>query len=86
MNILSVSPFLGFSCTIVLFLFCLFIVGFLKVIYLSLIDRFFKPQIAKKRQYKKRKKTNASTPTPKPIRSIEINPEEIDRIYVKKSS
>ncbi len=35
---------------------------------------------------KRRRKKRAPPPTPSPIRSIEINPEEIDRIYVRKSS
>ncbi len=86
MNILSVSPFLGFSCTLALFLICLFIVGFIKAVYLSIKSRFYKPQVITKSCTKKRKKKTISQKPPTPIRSIEINPEEIDRIYVKKSS
>ncbi len=32
------------------------------------------------------RKPRRKRPAPKPVRSIEINPEEIDRIYVKKTS
>ncbi len=66
---------LGLFYYVALFLLCAFIVIGIKttIIYLS--------RKATPKQVVTRKK-----PTPKPIKSIEINPDEIDRIYVKKSS
>ena len=58
-----------------LFLLCAFTVIGIKttVIYLTKKPKEKPPVVRKK-------------PTSKPIKSIEINPDEIDRIYVKKSS
>ena len=69
------SIFLGLFSLIVLFFLCsVFVVG-VKSVYLRY---FYKPKPKQK-------------PTPKPkqkrtTKSLTINPEEIDRIYVKKAS
>lgn len=49
-----------------------------------------KPRLAAPEPQKRRKRSSGKTPafakriTAKPIRSIEIDPEQVDRIYVKK--
>ncbi len=61
-----------------------------KMLYLSFKEKFI-PQKSqpfapppKAPVIKRRKKKSA--PIPKPVRSIEIDPEQVDRIYVKKIS
>lgn len=81
MSVLSMF-FLGLFYLCLLFFVCLFFVLFFKLV-LSFIKNIFAPQptinrIPPKKAMHKRK--------PKTHRSIEINPEEIDRIYVKKIS
>ena len=67
--------FLGLFYYVLLFLLCAFIVIGIKTTVIYLTKKATpKPQPVRKR------------PTPKPIKSIEINPDEIERIYVKKSS
>ncbi len=89
MNNPTQSALLGFFCTLGLFFLCLFFVAGVKIIFLRLKDKFFP---------KKPKPIEPPTPTvvkrqirkprtiPKPVRSIEIDPEQVDRIYVKKTS
>ncbi len=83
---------LGLFFTIVLFFICLFLVAGVRVTYILLkykLNKMFDFQILPnmeekpKRTYKRKEKSKSSNQI---IRSIEINPEEIDRIYVKKSS
>lgn len=70
----------GFLCLIGLFAFCTFTVVGIKITFLTLKAKFYsKDAIANT-------KTQTIKPQRKPIKSISINPEEIDRIYVKKSS
>jgi hypothetical protein len=77
------SAFLGFTVTLALFVLCFVVViGIKAIIYYvqSLFPEKREKISAPKRQRKVRAKTV------KPIKSIEINPDEIDRIYVKKIS
>ena len=76
MDIYSISFILGPIILCVVFALCFFlVVGIKTFIYLlKPINDIVKP--AKKRVPKK----------PKPVKSIEIDPDFIDRIYVKKSS
>lgn len=82
---------LGLFFTLVLFFACLFLVAGVKATYLLLkykLNNIFSFQILPevvekpKRKYKRKKKSKSSNQV---VRSIEINPEEVDRIYVKKS-
>ncbi len=83
MNNLLSSVLGGFCCLAALFLICLIFVVGVKVIYLSVKKYISAGKPAPAPQVRKPK----APPKPrKPIRSIEINPEEVDRIYVKKIS
>ena len=75
-NFLQSSPpaILGLIYLILLYALCFFVVIGVKQVLLYL---FPKPTIIKIPTQKR---------TKKPVRSIEINPDDIDRIYVKKSS
>ena len=86
------SFFIGFLYTTALFLVCLVTVVGIKSIYLS-INRYIKekffpsptvcPTPIKKAVRKRKPKTTLNKSA---ITSIEIDPEKIDRIYVKKIS
>ncbi len=82
MNLLSASPILGFTCSLLLFVFCFLLVVGLKTVWLFAKSAMVKTPPKKKRKHK----SPTATEKPQAVRSIEINPEEIDRIYVKKSS
>ena len=82
------SVFWGFLCVVLLFVLSLLLVVGAKAVILyikQMVDKIrylpsekdFKPAPPKKSTVKKAEK---------PIRSIEINPDEVDRIYVKKIS
>ncbi len=82
MNDIPASVFLGPLFLFVLFIVCTVIVAGIKILYL-----YFKREPIKLKPAAKRAKKPAITPPPaKPIRSIEINPDEVDKIYVKKVS
>ena len=55
-----------------------------KVLYLSIKSYFFVEPIAKQVKPKRKRTKQVKPSQPSMIRSIEINPEEIDRIYVKR--
>ncbi len=81
MNAIPSSLFLGPLCLIGFFLVSLILVAGIKLLYL-----YFKREPIKFIPKKSRK-----TPAPKPqqvkaVKSIEINPDEVDKIYVKKVS
>ena len=92
MNDAFSSFVIGLLCTGSLFATCfLLVVGFKAILY-AVKERLVKPQQAppepevkpiKKAQKKRKRKP---TSIPKPVRSIEIDPEQVDRIYVKKIS
>ena len=71
------GPLFGFVCLAVLFFICFFLVIGVKYFYLWFFSEEIKPE-PKKPTLKKRKKRKQR------LRSIEINPDEIDRIYFGK--
>ena len=75
------SLFLGPLFMLVFFVICVVIVAGIKILYL-----YFKRTPVKLRSPVKKRKPQESKPLPKPVRSIEIDPDEIDRIVVKKVS
>jgi len=88
-NILSsiLPSFLtGLLFLTIFFLFSLFLVVGIKAVFISLKPYFFKNRQTKNQPVPK-KNTPKNKPIKKtPVRSIEINPDEVDRIYVKKIS
>ena len=89
MDDITSSVVLGLLCTFGLFMFSLVTVVGVKAIFYSVLDSIIKPkpqQEPKKAERKKRPTQKKQPSTSKPIRSIEIDPEQIDKIFVKKSS
>ena len=80
MNNIPVSLFLGPLFLAVLYIFCLISVAGIKILYL-----YFKRSPEQVKPIVKRVKKPAPV-SEKPVRSIEINPDEVDKIYVKKVS
>lgn len=82
MNNLLISFFGGLLATAFLFAISFFTVIGVKKAYYKILETF-----PKKHAISKKEKQEQPAPRKKraPIRSIEINPEEIDRIYVKKT-
>jgi len=77
-----------FSATAILFILCFLSVLGVKSLYYAIKDFFpTRKRIAKEKtaQHEKHVKLPKKKQI-KPIRSIEINPDEVDRIYVKKIS
>ena len=85
-NLLS-NFLVGFSCTFFLLIISVIIALSIKAIYLTAKDLSRNqpppPQKAQTPKKKYRKKPKAPSGV---IRSVEIDPNEIDKIYVKKSS
>ena len=83
------SFLLGLVFSLLLFAFCLILVVGAKTVINALKIRFVKPTeepLPTPKKPRKPRKKSVRNKTVVPFRSIEINPEEIDRIYVKKSS
>lgn len=82
MNNLLISFFGGFLAVAFLFAISFFTVIIVKKAYFKLLETF-----PKKRSISSPNSDKQTAPRKKraPIRSIEINPEEVDRIYVKKT-
>lgn len=83
------SFLLGLVFSLSLFAFCLILVVGAKTVINALKIRFVKPTeepLPTPKKPRKPRKKSVCNKTVVPFRSIEINPEEIDRIYVKKSS
>ena len=80
------SFLLGLFISSLLFLACALIVIGAKTVILAISLRFAKKEPEPTPVVKKARKKTVRKKKPIPFRSIEINPEEIDRIYVKKSS
>lgn len=84
---LTDSVFFGFVSTAFLFIISAVIVVGSKSLYLFIKSKFPKkstpPPPAEQPEVKPKK---PATTKPKSIRSIEIDPDSIDRIYVKKTS
>ncbi|MBE7081332.1 MAG: hypothetical protein E7372_02090 [Clostridiales bacterium] len=93
MNNFASSFLLGLVCTLFLFILSVIITLGVKMLYLMHFDfaktketdNDSKPNKAKSKKPSP-KKDSKPKPTPKAIRSIEIDPEQIDKIYVKKTS
>ena len=73
---LLTSPILGFSCLCLLFLTCVLV-----TIGAKYLLSFF---IKKPQPVKKPKKPQAKPTVKKSVRTIQIDPDEIDKIYVGK--
>ena len=69
--------FVGFAVTLLLFLLCCFVVLFTKLIYLKIKNFFYIPPAPVVIKKPKKRKT---------FRSMEIDPQSVDRIFFKKSS
>ena len=85
MNNFALSFSLGLLCTATVFALCFIIVIGSKIIWETL-KRYLpekKVEPAPKQEVKPKKPREVKSPI---VRSIEIDPSEIDRIYVKKSS
>lgn len=83
------SFLLGLVFSLSLFAFCLILVVGAKTVINAFKIRFVKPTeepLPTPKKPRKPRKKSVRNKTVVPFRSIEINPEEIDRIYVKKSS
>ncbi|MBQ9485528.1 MAG: hypothetical protein IJU83_01690 [Clostridia bacterium] len=84
MKEIPVSLFLGPLFLITFFVACAVIVVGIKMLIL-----YFKkePKTPTRLSVKpKRRRAENSAPPPKPVRSIEIDPDQVDKIYVKKVS
>ena len=79
MNDLAIPFYAGFLSVVALFALSFILGVFLRAVYLA-----FKKSVPLKPAKKTRRKRKAKTPST--VRSIEIDPEQIDRIYVKKVS
>ena len=90
-NVTSVSFFSGLLSLFSLFALSVFIVLGAKIIYLYIKQSFPKSQekpvapTIVKQTHTSRKRTPRTIKSV-PVRTIEIDPNEVDRIYVKKSS
>lgn len=76
------SVFFGLFFLTLLFLFCLVLVIGAKTVYIAVKNKLPSKKTTTQEPIKKAQKRTVK----KPVRNIEINPEEINRIYVKKSS
>ena len=90
-NVTSVSFFSGLLCLFSLFALSVLIVLGTKIIYLYIKQYFPKAPIktiapARKEPSPTKRKRTPRTIKSVPVRTIEIDPNEVDRIYVKKSS
>ncbi len=93
MNNFASNFFLGLICTLFLFVLSVIITLGIKTLYLMYLDFTKKPQPSNENKQPPHKSRQTTSKKPKPkkapshiIRSIEIDPEQIDKIYVKKSS
>ena len=87
MNEFFSSFFIGLFYTVSLFAMCYVAVVGTRIIFRTIIQFLTPPKIEDGTPAKKRRKKTKPQPTPpKPIHSIEIDPDQIDRIFVKKSS
>ncbi len=85
MNNFALSFCIGLFCTASAFTLCAFIVIGSKIV-LNSIKRYFPEKKVEPPPQKVDKPRKVNTQKAKVVRSIEIDPLEVDRIYVKKSS
>lgn len=79
----------GLFWIIILFVCCFLIVLGGRIIYLTakeIITQSIKKQSKVSSSNKKAQRKAPAQKPPAPVRSIEINPDDVDRIYVRKSS
>lgn len=70
-----------------LFIICCFVVVGAKTLSVALKKRFYKkPAPAPAPEIREKPKPRAYARKPRTVKSIEINPDDVDRIYVRKSS
>ncbi len=92
MNNFAINFFLGLICTLFLFVLSVIITLGVKSLYLMRLDLIKKQNISKPDQKPTEPKKTVATKKPKTqtskktVKSIEIDPEIVDKIYVKKSS
>lgn len=79
------SFIIGFLCTGTLFVLCFLVVVGFNAVLNAIKERLVKRENSQSPIPKTKRKRKAR-PDPNPVRSIEIDPEQIDRIYVKKTS
>lgn len=94
MNLSVPSYIAGPFFLLILFALCVITVVGAKALYKSVKDKFAKPEekprLAAPAPQKRRRRTAKTPafakrmPAAKPVRSIEIDPDQVDRIYVKK--
>ena len=85
------SFILGLLCTFLMFALCVVIVVGVKAIIFAVKERLIsstplKPAVQDKPKTEKVKRKKRPRTVAKPVRSIEIDPEQVERIYVKKIS
>ena len=81
------SAFLGFLFTATLFAICFFTVVGIKLVLITLKNKFKDTSATIEPPKPRRKPTQKTKPkSVSAVKSKEINPDEIDRIYVRKSS
>lgn len=80
------SPVGGFFATLCIFLLSLFLVLGVRSMREFIISRIPKKKAPIPPLKEEKSKPARTKKTPSAVRSIEINPDEIDRIYVKKIS
>lgn len=94
MNLSVPSYVAGPFFLLILFALCVITVVGAKALYKSVKDKFAKPEekprLAAPAPQKRRRRSSSApafakrVTAAKPVRSIEIDPEQVDRIYVKK--
>ena len=86
MNQFFISFALGFLCTASLFMLCLIVVLGGKTLIKNLYRLIPAKPVAVSQKQEPKPKPPRVQKSPQVVRSIEIDPSTVDRIYVKKSS
>lgn len=86
MQNLLFSFLIDLGLTVVLFIICSLIVVGAKTFYVYFLSLAHKNKNAKLQEKPKAKKSSPPKKAPKSIKSIEIDPNDFDKIYFKKSS
>ena len=85
MNLSIPSYVAGPFFLIILFALCVFLVVGIKTVVNAVRTQFKKPEPEKEQKPAPPKRGRPRTGKPKKLRSIEIDPEQVDRIYVRKT-
>lgn len=86
MNNFLTSFLTGLTCTLFLLVLSVILVLGVKMLFLIIADLKPSSQAPTPPKKRVRKKVNSKPQQAKVVRSIEIDPSQIDQIYVKKSS